>query len=892
MWWSKVVNVFRGSRVSQDIERELAFHIAEREDELVSGGMAREAARREAQRRFGHAPSLGEATRDADLALWLDTAWRDVRYAARGLRASRGFTLVAILSLALGIGANTAIFSLINAVMLRDLPVKDPQELVVVSMSEDRISEVTNPLWEQIRDGSHPFASVLAYGGMQVNLTDIGEERPADGLWVSGSFFSTLGVGASRGRVLTAGDDVPGCPAMTVVSHGFWQSQLGADPAVVGRTIAFSGKQIEIIGVADPRFTGLEAGRAPAFYIPLCAQPVLSPESGFLQHRSLWFLRVLARLAPPTTLAQANEMLRPASAAWFSNTLPANWSAENQKSYLDNTFHAAESLGELSGLRGTYSGALMVLMAIVAVVLLVACANVANLMLVRAEARQRELAVRVALGAGRGRVVRLLFTEGLLLSIAGATLGIGFAYQGSRLLVRFLETSRDRVFLDLGVDGRVLAFTAGTAVLTALLFGLAPAWRALRIDPQDALKAGGRGVVEARTRFGVGKSLVVAQVALSLMLVTSAALLLGSFRAVAGVDKGFETGGLLIAEANLRWSGLAPEARVELQRQTLARLRAIPGVTAASASWRTPLAPSTWNDEVQAPGVTFAKPEDGMVWVNLIWDGYFSTLGMRLLAGRDYGAVDRAGAAKVAIINETAAKRLFPSRSPVGGTFKIARGNGTSQSFEVVGVVSDAAYRSIREPAAMQLFLPMAQDLEYNSGVEFTLRSPGPPMALRTAVIAALAEMAPRATVSFRELEVQVRDTIRTDRLLATLSLFFGGLALLLAMIGLYGTMSYSVARRRGEIGVRLALGAAPSQVSSGVLGEVTRVLALGSILGLAGVFATTRLVEGFLFGVTPREPFILVGSVLLLGAATLAAGYLPARRASRLNPLEALRQE
>lgn len=892
MWWSKVVNVFRGSRVSKDIDRELAFHVAEREDELVAGGMPREQALREARRRFGHAPSLREATRDVDLALWLDTAWRDVRYAARGLRASRGFTLVAILSLALGIGANTAIFSLINAVMLRDLPVKDPRELVVVSMSDDRISEFTNPLWEQLRDGSHPFESVFAYADMGVNLAETGEERPVEGLWVSGSFFSALGVGASRGRVLTASDDVPGCPATTVLSHAFWQSALGGDPAAVGRTVTFSGKLLEVIGVADPRFTGLEAGRAPTFYVPLCAQPVLSPNTGFLQHRSMWFLRVLGRLAPATTLAQANEVLGSQSASWFSNTLPANWSPENQKDYLQNKLRAAESLGQLSGLRGTYSGALMVLMAIVALVLLVACANVANLMLVRAEARQRELAVRVALGAGRARVLRLLFTEGLLLSAAGAVLGIGFAYQGSRLLVRFLETSRDRVFLDLGVDGRVLAFTAGTAVLTALLFGLAPAWRALRIDPQDALKAGGRGVVDARTRFGVGKSLVVAQVALSLMLVTSAALLLGSFRAVAGVDKGFDPGGLLIAQANLRWDGLAPEARVELQRQTLARLRTVPGVSAATASWRTPLAPNAWNDEVKAPGVTFAKPEDGMVWVNLIWDGYFSTLGMRLLAGRDYGAVDRAGAAKVAIINETAAKRLFPSRSPVGGTFSIARGDGTGQTFEVVGVVSDAAYRSIREPVAMQLFLPMAQDLEFDSGVEFTLRSSGPPTALRTAVIAALAEVAPRATVSFRELEVQVNDTLRTDRLLATLSMFFGGLALLLAMIGLYGTMSYSVARRRGEIGVRLALGAAPERVSGGVLAEVVRVLALGTVVGLAGVFATTRLVERFLFGVTPREPLILAGSVVVLGAATLLAGYLPARRAAKLSPMQALRPE
>ncbi len=560
MWFRRLLNTFRRDRLSADVAREHEFHIAERADELVAHGMTPEAAGREARRRFGHAGSMREETQDVNLLTWLDAAWRDMRYAARSLAASRVFTLVAIASLALGIGANTAIFSLIDAVMLRSLPVRAPEQLVVIGdvgkMPRKGTAvgpgEYTNPIWEQIRDGEHPFESVLAYGDLSVNLADAGEVRPATGLWVSGSFFETLGVRAVRGRLLSTADDTRGCPATTVISSAFWQSTLGGDPEVVGRTISFSGHPVEILGVASPAFQGLEAGRAPAFYVPFCAQPIVDPSSNFLDNRSFWFLRVVGRLAPGTTLASANAALETKSAVWFRNTLPADWDPENQKEYLTHRLAATQSLGGLSGVRQSYSGALLILMAIVALVLLVACANVANLMLVRAEGRQRELAVRVALGAGRMRVVRQLFTEGLLLALAGGAIGIVLAYQGSHALLQFLSSERNPVTLDLSIDLRVLLFTALTAVLTAILFGVAPAFRAFRVDPHDALTAHGRGAGHARTRFGFGKALVTAQVALSLVLVTGAALLLGSFRAVADVDKGFDEHNILVAETDFR----------------------------------------------------------------------------------------------------------------------------------------------------------------------------------------------------------------------------------------------------------------------------------------------------------------------------------------------------
>ncbi len=506
----------------------------------------------------------------------------------------RLLNVVAISSLALGIGANTAIFSLIDAVMLRDLPVRAPQELVVIGDvgGQSGAGEYTNPIWEQVRDGEYPFAGVLAYGDLSVNLADAGEVRPANGLWVSGTYFETLGVRAERGRLVSPADDARGCPATAVLSHVFRQSTLGADPGVIGRTVAFSGHPVEIIGITDPGFQGLAAGRAPAFYVPLCTQPIVDPSSGFLDKRSYWFLRIVGRLPAQLSLASANVALQTKSATWFRNTLPADWGAENQKEYLTHRLAAQESLGVLSDIRQSYFGALMILMSIVALVLLVACANVANLMLVRAEGRQRELAVRVALGAGRLRVVRQLFTEGLLLALAGEAIGIALAYQGSHALLQFLSTTRQPVSLDLSIDLRVLLFTAVTAIVTDILFGVAPAWRAFRVDPHDALTAHGRGAAHARTRFGFGKILVTAQVALSLVLVTGAALLLRSFRAVADVDKGFDDRNVLVAETDFRWDDATPEVRQETQRQALARLRAIPGIAAAAASFRTPLEPT------------------------------------------------------------------------------------------------------------------------------------------------------------------------------------------------------------------------------------------------------------------------------------------------------------
>ena len=906
MWIRRLFNVLRPARVDREIRRELEFHLAEREDDLVAGGLPRDRARREARRMFGHVTSLREATRDADVAPRAESLVADVRYATRSLLAAPAFTAVAVASLALGIGANTAIFSLVNAVMLRSLPVQAPEELVALNMAiaeelanaqsagqdapaRRTIASYTNPLWEQVRDGQDVFAGVVAFGGARFNLADTGVERPVEALFVSGSYFPVLGVGAAIGRVLSPADDVRGCPATAVLSHAFWRSELGGDPSVVGKQITLSGRVFDIVGVGEPGFNGLETGLAASIFVPFCAEQVIDPTGGFLDHRSWWFITVLGRMRPDMTMAQVNARLAQVSGAWFERTTPAHWSPANIKDYLGRRMVASEGVDGLSSLRTNYTGALLVLMGIVALVLLIACANVANLMLARASVRRRELAVRVALGASRGRLVQQLFVEGLLLSLAGAAIGVALAYQGSHLLVRMMA-SRDPVFLDLAIDARVLLFTIGVAVVTAVLFGLAPAWRAVRTDPQSAMQGhGGRGVIEGHNRFGIGKVLVSAQVALSLVLLTGAALLVGSFRALGQVEAGFTPDQVLVVSANLRESR---EAALSAQARLLDRLRTMPGVRSAASAFNTPLSRSMWNDLVVIDGLAATRPEDREIYLNEVSADYFSTLGMRLISGRDFGPQDRHGAPAVAVINQSAALRYFKHPNPVGQIFRLERSRGTSPPIEVIGVVADAKYQTLREPAPPSAFFAIAQDSTIGEQTTFVVKAEGSATGIQGAVTALFAEVHPRATLRFKALEAQVAETLTRERMLATLSGFFGVLAVLLAAIGLYGTMAYHVARRRGEIGIRLALGAAPRRVLGGVLREVGVVLGLGTIVGLVGVLVAAPLVQQFLFGLEPRDPQAIAVSSAILAAAAGLAGYLPARRAARLDPMRVLREE
>jgi predicted permease len=889
-WYHRLANLARARRLSRDLDREIAFHLAERVDELVAAGMSREEAERTARRRFGNPTALKERTRDVDVLGWLESILADLRYAVRALRRSPGFAAVAILSLGLGIGANTAIFSIVDAVMLRSLPVVRPQELLLVTMGGQR-AHVTNPIWEQLRDRQEVFSGVFAIGDEDFDLAGGGEVRRVSGAWVSGAFFSTLGVPAAAGRLLAAADDVRGCPAIAVLGHDLWRNEYAGDPSVVGRPISLDGHPFTIVGVAAPGFFGVEVGRAVQVYAPLCAKTVLGG-ADVLEQRSYWYLRIVGRPKADVSVAALRGRLAALAPEVYAATVPPNWGVEGQRDYVKNTLDVVPASDLLSALRLRYRGALLALMGAVGLVLLIACANVANLLLARATVRQREIGVRLAIGAGRGRIVRQLLTESVLLAFLGAVVGLLFARWGIDALVGFFSGRTGPVSLDPAIDGRVLLFTTAVATATGILFGLAPAWRATRISPQAAMRANLGGLADGRTRLAIPKALVVAQVALSVVLVTAAGLLLGTLRTLATLDPGFTRDGVLLVAADLRKAQYPPERLAAVHRELLDRLRALPGVRSASAASLTPVSGSAWNNLIVVEGHEPANRDDALVYFNEVSEGYFATLRTPIVAGRDVGAVDRPGAPRVAVINREMARRFFGSASPLGRHFRERFGDEVGAPVEIVGVVENAKYESLRAEPEPIAYLALSQSEHPGANLNFAVRADAPLPTLLAGVTTTVAEVSPSISLEFRTLEEQVNGSLARERLLATLSGFFGALALLLATVGLYGTTSYSVARRHNEFGIRLALGAARSRVVRMVLGEVGRLVALGIVLGTLGALAASRVVASFLFGVSPTDPATFLLSAGLLVVVAIVAGLVPAWRVARLDPVAALRDE
>jgi predicted permease len=904
-WYRRLRNTVRSERLTGEVDRELEFHLAERTDELVAGGMSEAEARREARLRFGNPAVQRERVRDREILPWLESLVADVRYALRSLRGSPGFALVAILSLGLAIGANTAIFSLIDAVMLRSLPVSRPEELVRVTTPAragglgEGSDNFTNPLWEALRDRQDVFSGAFATADEHFDLAGGGESRPVAGAWVSGGYFSTLGVRPAAGRLVAPADDYRGCPAVVALSYGFWRSAYGGSPDAVGRTLSLNGHPFEIIGVAAAGFSGMQVGRATDVYVPLCAMPIVQGGHDSLDDRGNWFLYVFGRVRPGVTTEDAGRRLAALAPALFGATVPEAWPTEAKADYRRTTLTAVPAGTGYSDVRSRYRDALVALMAAVGLVLLIGCANVANLLLARASSRRHEVAVRLAIGAGRGRLVRQLLTESLLLSLLGAAVGLLLASAATRVMVRYMTTRGPArggtVWLDLSLDGHVLAFTLAVATGTAVLFGLVPAWRSARVDPKAAMKSGERSIVEGQSRFGVGKALVVGQIALSLVLVVGAGLLLGTFRHLATQDPGFEPRGVLLASVAMGNAGIPEEELPHVKREILERLRATPGVESASVSAFTPLSGVRINSDVEVEGYTPTDPRDASVFFNAVSGGFFSTLNTALLAGRDFGDGDVAESEPVAIVNESFMKKFFHGANPIGRQVTI-KGRSTAaedRRLRVVGVVRDMAYYSMRDVGEPLVFLSLSQlgGVDQPS-LDLELRGRGAAESLIRTVTAAVGEVNGSFSIRYETLEAQMDASLARERLLAMLSGVFGGLALLLAVVGLYGTMSYSVARRRNEIGIRIALGAARARVMRLVLGEAGRLVGAGLLLGGAAALATTRWIAPFLFGLTPADPATWALSALALAAVSVAACALPAWRAARLDPNAVLRAE
>ena len=823
----------------------------------------------------------------------------DVRYALRSLRSHRVSSAVAIASLALGIGANTAIFSLIDAVILKSLPVRNPQELVQVMMGRESYVEFTNPTWESLRDRQDVFSGIFAYGRWAFDLATGGEAHSVFGVYASGRYFETLGVKAALGRTLAPSDDTRGCAGSAVLSYGFWQREYGGRPDVLGKTISIDRHPIEIVGVAEEGFNGAEVGGSADVIVPLCAVTLIGsgyPRMLETNFYPVGWLQVIGRLKPGISAKQAAARLKVLAPGIYKSAFDRygilredgrNWRPEDVERYLGQTLDTYPAANGISYLRREYRNALAILMTITGMVLLIACANVANLLLARGAARQREIAIRIAVGAGRGRLIRQLLTESLLLAGAGALTGVAFAEWGARLLVRVLDAS-----VDLSLDLRMLAFTAGVAVFTALLFGAAPAWKGASTDPQHAMKANSRGVVEGG-RFGFGKALVTAQVALSLLLLVGAGLMVSTFWKLISLDAGFDPSRVLLVAVNLRSGNYPMERWSALDLELLDQLRAMPGVRSASVSSITPVCHCRWLGEVVVKGYTPKSRADPMASFSNVSAGYFETVGTPILAGRDFNRGDTSTSAKVAIVSKSMAEKYFGSANPLGQHFRVRSGTVLGAPMEIVGVVKDAKYSSLRDNLTPYVFNPWSQGGVPGPLTSFELRAAaGSPAALIRGAKAAIARVNPNLSVEFKTLTSKVDESIERERLLAALSSFFGALALVLATLGLYGVISYNVARRRNEIGIRMALGAQQSRVLGMVMGEVAVMIGIGLAIGLGASAGAARFTSAFLYGVGPNDPWTLAGSSFILALVAACAGFLPARKASRLDPMTALREE
>ena len=827
------------------------------------------------------------------------TLLQDLKYGLRMLAKNPGFTAIAVFTLALGIGANTAIFSLVDTVMLRMLPVQKPEELVLLQRFNPARGggpspSFTSPLWEQVRDRQDVFSGVFAWGADQFDLAQGGAVRAASGIFASGSYFSTLGVRPAAGRLFTSSDDQRGCAAVAVLSYSFWQDHFGGMQSAIGKTLSLDHHPFQIIGASAPGFYGAEVGNKFDVAIPVCAAANFGGKYLTLDQRSWWWLRVIGRVKPGIGSEKLKARLALLSPQIAANAVPHDWDAKGQANFLKQVLLTAPAAVGVSGLRRVFAKPLGILMAVVGLVLLIACANIASLMLARSASRHKEIAVRQALGASRARLIRQLLTECVLLSTAGALLGILFARWGAALLVRYISTARHQVFLDLSLDSRVLGFTAVIAALTGILFGVLPAFRSTRVSLTSAMKGSDAAETGRHLRFRAGKWIVALQVALSLVLLIGAGLFLRSFEKLASLDIGFDRNNVLLVSANLKAANVKPEQRLQTYQEIENRLRALPGVISASRSWNTPISGQGWHGFLHPDSPNPPTGEASLTYFNSISPGYFETLRTPLLAGRDFNDQDTKTAPQVAVVNETLSRRFYPNMNPVGRVFRTDDVSGKpGPPIRIVGITKDSKYESLREETYATAFFPITQQAPGgDNGENFELRTATPPSSLASAVQHAVADVNKSISLEFHTLSEQVDDSLVQQRTLATLSAFFGGLALLLATMGLYGTLSYLVTQRQTEFGIRMALGAQPGSILRLVMRDVALILLGGLAAGVCISLATVRLLQSMLFGLHARDSTTLIAAVCVLSAVAIVAGYFPARRATKVDPMVALRYE
>ncbi len=920
----RVLNLFRRQRVDSEIEEELRSHIEMRAADNIATGMSPEEARRQAVLRFGSRAAMKERVIAADAQMFLYSVWQDIGYGLRMLRKSPGFTAIAVLTLALGIGANTAIFSVVNGVMLSALPVPDAQRLVVLHWTAKKSPKdldesdfgdcevkregegaascsISYSMFQALQSRANVFSSVAAFAGpVQLALSGNGAPSTVRAVLATGDYFNTLQVRAAIGRTIIPSDDTVAAAPVAVLAYSYWKSAFGASASVIGRSVFLNDIAFTIVGVADPNFTTLTPGKSQDMWIPAAIAPRVTPADWKIKlnnDHDVWLVAV-ARLKPGVSVGQAqaaanvifrNEVLHGAKPFFTEDANPR--------------MAVTQAWSALSYERDRIAEPIYVLGIAVGMILLIACANVAGLTLARAAGREREMAVRRALGAGRARIIRQLLTEGVLLSIAGGALGVAFAWWGRDVLVSLLRNgSEQSLAFSFGIDARVLAFTALVSISTGILFGLGPSLHGARVDLTPVLKEGaGRSPVVARPggrRLSAGNGLVVAQIALSVVVLVGAGLLVRTLENLRSINPGFDPQNVLLFGIDPTLLGYSPAQIRNLYRDLQTQLAALPGVTSVSYSSDSLLDNGWWSTGVHIEGQP--ANENASTYMLAVGPEFFSTMYIPLRAGRAFTPADIAeavsaqeaprGARAAAnqaplamMVNESFARKYFANQNPLGK--EVSRSNRTLQ---IVGVVGDTKYGDLRTPIGPLAFIPVV-----NRGVQFEMRTAMDPGTL-VSVVREVAARVDSAVPLFniRTQTAQIDRLLSQERLIARLSGFFGLLALVLACVGLYGLLSYEVSRRRRELGIRMALGAQPAGVMRMMICEGMLLAGAGIVVGIVGALAVVRVLQSLLFQIKPTDPLTFVGVAVLLAVVAAAACYIPARRAMKVDPMVALRYE
>jgi predicted permease len=897
---SRLRNFFRKRKLDGDLDAEFQSHLAMLSDEHVRRGMTVEQAQHAARRDFGGVEQAKESYRDQRGLPFLETLVQDVRYALRMLRKSPGFTAVVVLTLALGIGANTAIFSLMNAVLLQSLPVRHPEQLIVVRYTDAQPrgaeEDFSYPMYQVLRDKSAVFDGVLTRSGVSFNVTYAGQSEWAYGELVSGNYYEVLGVRPWLGRLLSPEDDrTPGAHPVAVLSYGYWQARFGGDPSIVGRKILLDAQPMTVVGVSAPGFFGTEMARDPSITVPMMMTLVFKPvPANRMQSARHRWLTILARRNPEISVSKAQastDVLYHQALEEQLNALGSSVNAHDRGRVLSSHIQLDDGSQGFAHLRGEMQRPLVLMFCVTAMVLLVACANLANLLLARSAKRRKEVAVRLAIGAGPGRLIRQWLTESILLGLLGGAAGILFAFWLKTGLIRFLPADFSSN-LKAPMDAKVMGFLVIASLFTGLLFGLAPALQISRSSVTEAMHGEAAVTVSREHVFSLRNALVFLQVALSLPLLIGAGLFLHSLRNLRGVDTGFVKENVFLANLNPSLNGYSTERIRGLYGDLLSRLRTLPEVRAASLTTSSVISGGWDQDSVRVEGYQPRQEEEVSPNNAIISPGYFSSLGIPFISGRDFTDQDTAARPKVVIVNQTFAHYYFGDANPLGKRLSMDDDPKAPLDMEIIGVVRDAKYVNLREKPRRHFYTALAQQPRLFD-MTLQVRTANDPRSIGDLVRAQVHDLDPNLPLyATTTLEIQIDNSLIAERLLSWLSSMFGMLATLLASVGLSGVVAFSVARRTREIGVRMALGAQRRDILFLAMSQMVPAVGLGLVVGLAAAYALNHLLGSMLYDVGSTDLATFAAAGILLATVAALAAYLPARRAAQVDPLMALRYE